>query len=170
MKKCICAALLAALLLTVCGIALAEETALDRFDFATTDLDGNAVSSEEIYAGNTITMVNFWATWCPPCVGELGELAEIHSRLRQMGCGVVGILVDDDLDEAHALMAKNGTNYPVLLLSRDMNALAGTIVGIPTTYFVDGTGAIVGEPIIGAYVERYIPAVEALLEGKRAEE
>ena len=163
MKKYIRTALLAALLLAVCGIALAGEAALDRFDFATTDLDGNAVSSADIYAGNRITMVNFWATWCPPCVRELGELTEIHSQLQQMSCGVIGILIDDDLEEAHALMAKNGTNYPVLLLSKDMNGLARTVTAIPTTYFVDATGAVVGEPIIGAYVDRYVPAVETLL-------
>ena len=77
MKKRICTALV--LLLAICPVAMAEEAgALDySFNFATTDLDGNIVTSAEIYAGNKITMINFWATWCPPCVGELAELAAV---------------------------------------------------------------------------------------------
>ena len=164
MKKYICAMLMAILLLSLCGFALAEGASEQHFNFATTDLDGNIVTSAEIYAGNKITLINFWATWCPPCVGELGELAEIHRQLREVGCGVVGILVDDDTEEAHALMQKNGTGYPVLNLSEDMVDLAETVTAIPTSYFVDGSGAIVGERIVGAFPEQYVPTVMALLE------
>ena len=90
MKKLICTALV--LLLAICPVAMAEEGGASdySFTFATTDLDGNIVTSAEIYAGNKITMINFWATWCPPCVGELAELAEVHTQLQEAGCGVVG--------------------------------------------------------------------------------
>ncbi len=172
MKKRICVAL--ALLLAVCMAALAEGTedggdADNSLTFTTTDLDGNNVTSAEIYAGNKITMINFWATWCPPCVGELAELAEVHTQLQEAGCGVVGILMDSYDPEAvvtaKALMAQNGTNYPVLTLGEDMYPLAQAISAIPTTVFVDGSGTLVGTPIVGAMVDQYVPTVKTLLEG-----
>lgn len=167
MKKRICTALV--LLLAICPVAMAEEGgASDYITFATTDLDGNIVTSAEIYAGNKITMINFWATWCPPCVGELADLAEVHTQLQEAGCGVVGILMDSydpgAIETAKALMAQNGTNYPVLALSEDLYPLAQVINLIPTTVFVDSSGTLVGTPIVGALVDQYVPAVKALLE------
>ena len=167
MKKLICTVLVMALVAAL-WIAVAEGIQVDRFDFTTTDLEGNEVTSEALYAQNKITMVNLWATWCGPCVGELGELAELHTQLQEMGCGVVGVMLDSTTDEgmqaAPKLMEENGTNYPVVAYSADMDALLEGVSGIPTSFFVDSTGAIVGEPIVGAYPDRYLPAVQALLE------
>ena len=168
MKKLIC--IILALLLAICPMALAEGGGKEAytFTFATMDLDGNIVTSAEIYAGNRITMINFWATWCPPCVGELAELAEVHSRLREMGCGVVGILMDsydpEGVEAAKTLMEQNGTNYPVLALSEELYGLTRVISAIPTTVFVDSSGILVGKPIVGALVDQYVPTVKALLE------
>lgn len=168
MKKLIC--IILALLLAICPMALAEGDGKEAytFTFATMDLDGNIVTSAEIYAGNKITMINFWATWCPPCVGELAELAEVHTQLQEAGCGVVGILMDsydpEAVRTAKALMAQNGTNYPVLALGEDLYPLAQVISVIPTTVFVDSSGTLVGTPIIGALVDQYVPTVKALLE------
>ena len=167
MKKLICTVLVMALVAAL-WIAVAEGIQVDRFDFTTTDLEGNEMTSEALYAQNKITMVNLWATWCGPCVGELGELAELHTQLQEMGCGVVGVMLDSTTDEgmqaAPKLMEENGTNYPVVAYSADMDALLEGVSGIPTSFFVDSTGAIVGEPIVGAYPDRYLPAVQALLE------
>ena len=168
MKKLIC--IILALLLAICPMAMAEGGGKEAytFTFATMDLDGNIVTSAEIYAGNKITMINFWATWCPPCVGELAELAEVHTQLQEAGCGVVGILMDsydpEAVRTAKALMAQNGTNYPVLALGEDLYPLAQVISVIPTTVFVDSSGTLVGTPIIGALVDQYVPAVKSLLE------
>ena len=101
-------------------------------------------------------------------VGELGELAEIHTQLQEMGCGIVGVMLDSTTDKGMAaapqLMEENGTNYPVVAYSADMDALLEGVTGIPTSFFVDSTGAIVGEPVVGAYPDKYLPAVQALLE------
>jgi len=167
MKKLICTVLVMALVAAL-WIAVAEGIQVDRFDFTTTDLEGNEVTSEALYAQNKITMVNLWATWCGPCVGELGELAELHTQLQEMGCGVVGVMLDSTTDEgmqaAPKLMEENGTNYPVVAYSADMDALLEGVSGIPTSFFVDSTGAIVGEPVVGAYPDKYLPSVQALLE------
>ena len=66
------------------------------------------ISSAELFAKNEITMVNIWATWCGPCVGELGELQELHTRMQEKECGIVGLLDDDKLEEARRLVQQGG--------------------------------------------------------------
>ena len=133
------------------------------FQFETTDVFGENVSSEELFAQNKITMVNYWGTWCGPCVNELGELAEINTELQKYGCGVVGILNDGDTEEgvetAKELMEENGTNYPVLIPTDEMSDILDGVSGYPTTFFVDQNGTIVVPPIVGAAVDKYIPMV-----------
>ncbi len=131
--------------------------------FETTDLDGRPVTSEELFGQNEITMVNFWGTWCHYCVEELDELAAIHSSLQEKGCGVIGILEDPEKTElAHALMAENGTNYPNVALSADMD-FAAEVTGFPTSWFVDRSGVILCPAIIGAAPDLYEATVDKLL-------
>jgi len=170
MKKRVCILLALLMLLSTCaGLAEGVEGGEDNtaFTFATTDLDGNIVTSAEIYAGNKITMINIWASWCGPCVRELAELAKIHTQLQESGCGVIGILMDSYDEEgvktAQALMAENGTNYPVLALGEDLYGLLSVIQAVPTTIFVNSDGNLVGDPIVGAMPELYVPTVMALL-------
>ncbi len=135
--------------------------------FETVDLDGNPVTSEELFGQNEITMVNFWGTWCHYCVEELDELAAIHTSLQAKGCGIVGILEDADNPEkvelAHRLMAENGTNYPNVALSADMDILE-EITGYPTSFFVDRSGVILCPAVVGAAPDLYEATVDALLE------
>jgi thiol-disulfide isomerase/thioredoxin len=137
--------------------------------FTTTDLDGNTVTSEELFKDNEITMVNAWGTWCGNCVNEMEELAAIHSRLKEKGCGVIGIEYEETPDEetyqkARDLMKEKGTNYPNVLMPDD-NEILNLISGFPTTLFVDREGKILTNPIVGAKVDKYEPTVEALLNG-----
>ena len=137
--------------------------------FETADLDGNAVTSEELFAGNEITMINYWGTWCHACVGEMKELSEIHTRLQKKGCGIVGILEDGDTDEklalARQIMEENGTNYPNVLPSDDMTFLAD-VSSFPTSFFVDKEGRILCYPLSGAALDEYEATVDRLLEGE----
>ena len=138
--------------------------------FTTADLDGNTVTSEELFAQNEITMINVWATWCGPCKGELAELAEIHERLQARGCGIIGIVTDGDEANAaaNALISQKGIGYPNVVQSGDMSFLRA-IAAIPTSIFVDRNGRILTDPIVGAQVDAYEPAVEALLAGSAAD-
>ena len=129
-----------------------------------TDLDGNPVSSEEIFAGNRVTMINIWATWCGPCVGELAELQEIHTRFREKDCGIVGLLIDTDVEEARRLISENGITYPVYLAPEKLfNYIP--FEAVPTSLFVDRNGAFLGTKLVGANPELYESALEPLLEG-----
>ena len=139
--------------------------------FETTDLDGNPVSSSDLFSANEITMINYWGTWCTWCVRELPELAEIHSRLQAKGCGIIGILQDGDeadkVELAKSLVKENGIGYPNVLLSDDMDFLE-TVSSFPTSFFVDREGRIVSYPISGAAVDKYEETVDKLLSGDAA--
>lgn len=130
--------------------------------FETTDLYGNAVSSEDLFAAHKLTMVNVWATWCGPCVRELPELGELSEELAAKDCAVVGLLYDGDAESARALMEEAGADYLVLNVWDGADAQLG-IQAFPTTFFVDSSGAIVGTAIIGADVEGYSRQSETLL-------
>ena len=82
--------------------------------FESEDIDGNPVSSEDIFSQHEITMVNIWATWCGPCKSELEELGEIDRRLSSKDCAILGICIDADEspDEARALISENRKNKP----------------------------------------------------------
>ena len=139
-----------------------------QISFTTTDTEGNPVTSEELFSGNAVTMVNIWASWCGPCVRELPELEAISNRLAEKKCAVVGLLYDGN-EEAALADAKNtmknaGVTYPVILPPENVDTLF-PLEAFPTTYFVDSEGRILTDPIIGAYVDRYESTVEELLQG-----
>ncbi len=130
--------------------------------FTSRDLNGNSVNSKDLFAQNEITMVNLWATWCPHCVKELPELEQINRRLQQIGCGVIGILTDDDYDEARDIIRDSGVTYPIVVGTPETESLFES-AGLPITYFVNRSGEIVGVPVDGAQVDKYEEAVKDLL-------
>ena len=144
-----------------------------NISFETTDLDGNPVTSAELFSGNKITMVNVWGGWCHNCVGELAELAEIHARLQEKGCGVVGVEMENApietvMDQVRTLLAENGVTYPNVLVPQD-HPVFSEVRGFPTTFFVDSEGNILSAPISGALVEKYESTVDQLLNGEQAD-
>ena len=138
----------------------------NEVSFRTTDMAGNPVDSKDLFAANAVTMVNIWTSWCPPCIGELPELEKINARLNEINCGVVGLLYDGDdssaLKTAEKLIADNGVTYPVILPPDGVDGIF-PLEAFPTTYFVDSTGKILSEPIVGAYVNQYEETVKSVL-------
>lgn len=121
------------------------------------DLDGNDVNSSELFAKNTVTVVNFWFTTCNPCVGELGDLEALNKELAQKGGSVVGInsfTLDGDskaISEAKDILNKKGVTYKNLWFdsSSEAGKFTSGLYSFPTTYVVDKNGNIVGQ-VVGA--------------------
>lgn len=126
------------------------------------DLDGNTVKSDELFSANAVTVVNFWFTTCNPCVGELGELDALNKELAEKGGSLIGIntfTLDGDekaIAEAKEVLAKKGATYQNVYFDSDGEAgkFTTNIFAYPTTYVVDRSGNIVGEPIVGAITEK----------------
>ncbi len=135
--------------------------------FTTTDLDGNTVT-EEIFAGKDVTVVNVWGTYCGPCVSEMPELGE-WAREMPDNVQLIGIVCDvteegeDTLELAKTILEEADADFPCLAVSEDLSWLLYSVQGVPTTFFVDGEGRIVGRAILGAYVDQYQARVEELL-------
>ena len=126
------------------------------------DLDGNTVKSDELFSGNAVTVVNFWFTTCNPCVGELAELDALNKELAEKGGTLIGVntfTLDGDetaISEAKDVLAKKGATYQNVYFDSDGEAgkFTTNIFAYPTTYVVDRSGNIVGEPIVGAITEK----------------
>ena len=139
--------------------------------FETVDLSGNTVTNE-IFYGKDLTVVNVWGTFCTPCINEMPELAEWSESMPE-NVQLIGLVSDlysaDDaetLELAQEICEATGADvYASLVASEDFTELLAGVVGVPTTFFVDSTGAIVGDPIVGANVPGCKAAVEALLSG-----
>ena len=139
-----------------------DDGSMQKFPaFEGKDLDGNPVKSDELFSGNAVTVVNFWFTTCNPCVGELAELDALNKELAEKGGALIGVntfTLDGDeaaISEAKDVLAKKGATYQNVYFASDGEAgkFTTNIFAYPTTYVVDRSGNIVGEPIVGAITE-----------------
>lgn len=140
-----------------------DDGSMQKFPaFEGKDLDGNTVKSDELFSGNAVTVVNFWFTTCNPCVGELAELDALNKELAEKGGSLIGVntfTLDGDeaaISEAKDVLAKKGATYQNVYFDSDGEAgkFTSNIFAYPTTYVVDRSGNIVGEPIVGAITEK----------------
>ena len=172
MKKTIYAVAILAALFAAFSVSGAEES--KNFPrFSTRDLDGNLVTNN-IFAKNEVTMINFWATWCPPCIRELPDLAQMGKALAETnGEGaLIGVLLDAGdrgvTQRAKSLLKSAGASFPHLLPNDDMKSILGTVSAIPTSIFVDSHGNIVGPTVVGARsASEYMAAMKTALEEAR---
>ena len=140
-----------------------DDGSMQKFPaFEGKDLDGNTVKSNELFSANAVTVVNFWFTTCNPCVGELSELDALNKELAEKGGSLIGVntfTLDGDeaaISEAKNVLAKKGATYQNVYFDSDGEAgkFTTNIFAYPTTYVVDRSGNIVGEPIVGAITEK----------------
>ena len=140
-----------------------DDGSMQKFPaFEGKDLDGNTVKSDELFSDNAVTVVNFWFTTCNPCVGELAELDALNKELAEKGGSLIGVntfTLDGDeaaISETKDVLAKKGATYQNVYFDSDGEAgkFTTNIFAYPTTYVVDRSGNIVGEPIVGAITEK----------------
>ena len=140
-----------------------DDGSMQKFPaFEGKDLDGNTVKSDELFSANAVTVVNFWFTTCNPCVGELAELDALNKELAEKGGSLIGVntfTLDGDeaaISEAKDVLAKKGATYQNVYFDSDGEAgkFTTNIFAYPTTYVIDRSGNIVGEPIVGAITEK----------------
>jgi len=108
--------------------------------FTLTDVQGRAVSLAD-FRGKVVVL-DFWATWCPPCRREIPDFITLQSEFGSKGVQFVGIALDEP-GNVKAFAQQNGMNYPVLLGDDDVAKSYGGISGIPTTFIIDRGGKIV---------------------------
>ena len=138
--------------------------------FKTTDLNGNEIT-QEIFKKAHVTMVNIWATWCPPCRAELPDIGKLEKEYREKGCAVVAICSDvtdeDDsaLEEAKEIIKDAECDFVVLKKNASLDTIYNNIQAYPTTLFFNKDGDVIGNIIIGGRSEEeFAKAFDELLE------
>lgn len=129
----------------------AQETADNwnpDFVFSTTDTKGNTVT-DEIFKEARLTMLNYWAYWCGPCIGEMPDFEAISSEYADKGLQIIGVY--DAAEEAEDIKALNelGITYRCIRIARAFYDTLNTGY-IPTTIFVDENGKLIGQAYVGA--------------------
>ena len=140
-----------------------DDSSLPKFPaFEGKDLDGNTVKSSDLFSGNAVTVVNFWFTTCGPCVGELGDLDPMNKLLFGMGAALIVINAfpldgnEAAISEAKDVLTQSGATYQNVYFDSGSEAgkFVESIYAYPTTYVVNRSGRIVGDPIVGAITSK----------------
>lgn len=136
------ALLLACLLLAGCGCSEKKESAPPQAapEFTATSLDGHLVRLSQ-YRGQVV-LLDFWATWCPPCRAAIPHLVEMQNAYRADGFAILGMNMDKDPQEVASFLERNTVNYPILPVEDDVRRAYGGISTIPTAFLVDRQGRI----------------------------
>ncbi|MBI4652541.1 redoxin domain-containing protein [Candidatus Desantisbacteria bacterium] len=96
-----------------------------------------------------VIILNFWATWCPPCQAEIPDFIELYSMYKNSGVVIIGVAMDGDGgDVVKSFAEQKKINYPILLGNDNIGELYGGIRGIPTTFIINKQREIV-ETFVG---------------------
>ena len=131
----------------ICGLSSMVLTGCARAEKAPAwtlpDLQGKKISLAD-YKGK-IVIINFWATYCPPCIQEIPDFIDIAKEYKDKGVVVIGLSVDSvQPSEVEAFVKKAGINYPVVMATEEVTDKYGAGDGIPVTVIVAPNGKIVG--------------------------
>lgn len=126
--------------------------------------------SNDIFAEKDLTVLNVWGTFCGPCINEMPELASWSKEMPE-NVQIIGLVADisGDTDEQHIDLAKkimeqSKGDFQNIIPNENFSDLLSTVVGVPTTYFINKDGKIIGKPIVGAQVAKYKAFVNGYLE------
>ena len=153
--------MLAAILLALAGLAQAEPV-----DYSLPGLDGKTHSLAD-YRGKWV-IVNYWATWCPPCQEEIPDLVAFHERHRGKDAVVLGVNYEDiGAEQLKDFVDSFMITYPILRADPDPATPLGPIPGLPTTYIIAPDGSPVARqvgPVTGEQLDEYIARKQAELD------
>jgi cytochrome c biogenesis protein CcmG, thiol:disulfide interchange protein DsbE len=134
--------------------------------FALKDLEGSSWSSKD-HRGEVL-LVNFWATWCPPCREETPDLIELQKRFGTRGFTVVGVNMDDrPAETVPSFVHSFKVNYPILLPNPEF-VLADAVESLPTSFLIDRNGGVARSFVGQASSEELTAQIEALLKESAA--
>jgi len=134
-------------LLSGCGAK--EESVGMKFDvgkpapeFSLPDLEGNKIELSSMKG--KVLILDFWATWCPPCKDEVPHLVRLQSKFRDQGLQIVGLSLDQGgAGKVKPFAEEYGVNYTMLIADDETAKAYGGVAMIPTTFVVDRSGIVV---------------------------
>ena len=133
----------------------AVTTSAESFVFK--DMQGQPQRLQD-YRGKWV-LVNFWATWCPPCLEEIPDLVKLHEAHKNKDLVVIGVALDSTRESVVEFVAKKKIGYPVVMGDYDLAAQVGEVDALPTSYLYDPAGKLVSYQqgmVTRASVESYV--------------
>lgn len=134
--------------LLICGSCRAADTDGGVApDFSLKSTEGKTVTLSG-FKGEVVVL-NFWATWCPPCRAEIPDFVEFYNAYKEKGVVVLGIVLNSPDKDVQNMIQQNKISYPVLISDGKVEEKYGGIRFIPTTIIVDRAGRIVKRQVGG---------------------
>lgn len=137
-------------------------------EFTAENLALESVDSS-IFSEKDLTVLNVWGTFCGPCINEMPELGEWQRELPE-NVQIIGLVADvagkedkEHIELANMILEKTNAQFTNIIPNNDFAELLSGVVGVPTTFFINKEGKIVGKPIVGAQVPKYKSFVEEYL-------
>ena len=122
-----------------------------------------------IFADKDLTVLNVWGTFCGPCIQEMPELGEWQREMPE-NVQIVGLVADisgkedqEHIDYANLILEKTNAQFTNIIPNSDFSDLLSGVSAVPTTFFINKEGKIVGKPVVGAQVSKYKSFVEEYL-------
>ncbi|MGD9486537.1 MAG: TlpA family protein disulfide reductase [Calditrichaceae bacterium] len=131
-------------------------------DFTLKDLSGKEFSLSD-YKGKVI-LINFWATWCGPCLKEMPDLEKLYQNYKAKDFQILGIAVASKEKDIPKKVQSTGVTYPILLGNNQTVSDYGSFSSIPQSFIIDRDGSIVMQITGSWHYEQFEEAVKDLLE------
>ena len=129
-------------------------------DFKLKDFEGKEITLSSLKGKNVY--LNFWATWCPPCKGELPDIEKLYEETKNSDLVILAVDINEPIFTVKAFVDSNKYNFKVLLDLDGSVAQKYNITGIPASYFIDKEGKVVYKKVGAMNMEEMREAVKSL--------
>lgn len=129
--------------------------------FTVTDLNGEEISAATLKG--KIALIDFWATWCPPCRKEIPHFNKLYAEYRNQGLIIIGLALDEKAAEVRNFRRQQPIDYPVAFASPELQQQFGGIEVYPTAFLVDREGRVIKRYLGYIYPDEFNQDVKALL-------
>ena len=145
-------------MILVVGLLLSSAALAEAVDFSLPDLDGKTRSLSE-FRGKWV-LVNYWATWCPPCLEELPDLEVFHNAHKDRDAVVLGVNLEEvPLQRLRAFVEEQFLSFPILRSKPAQRTPLGPVPALPTSYLISPQGEVVARQVgmvSGEMIEKFI--------------
>ena len=111
-----------------------------KLDFTLKDMNGADFKLAE--QKGKVVLMNFWATWCAPCLAEIPEFVKFYDEVKDKGFVIIGVLTEDSSENLRAFASEKKMQYPLVIMKPELEDAYGPIFGLPTSVLIARDGSV----------------------------